>query len=368
MSNFWIIIIVPLAILTGIALLIARTISRRRERRLGLADEQERALVVATSARDFIGQLFLVLSVFFFGLTLLAFNRSLSDPVSWRWVLLMTSVAGLAVAYYFKTALGLAVGLLMTAGWWGSQAVFWAMKENTGAMAVLSGLALIALLFYLLGRQHEARPLFKGFSVVYSLLGLISITVGLLFFSTMPGLKYFEGLTEGGLMVASWHLTLFFLALVVLNVALIFRGLAKKALFKAEALAVFALMALFVVIVFLPYQEVSVGRLGYSKMSADLSGTGIVWALIFNLFAFLEMLGIIFLGYHRRENYFVNMGVAFFAVFIVVKYFDWFFKFLDKSLFFIIGGILLFVVAWLMDRGRRYIMKTIRQEQVQEAK
>jgi uncharacterized membrane protein len=42
-----------------------------------------------------------------------------------------------------------------------------------------------------------------------------------------------------------------------------------------------------------------------------------------------------------------------------VKYFDWFFKFMDKSVFFIVAGIMLFAIGWAMERGRRYLAQTI---------
>jgi len=46
---------------------------------------------------------------------------------------------------------------------------------------------------------------------------------------------------------------------------------------------------------------------------------------------------------------------------IFVKYFDWFFTFLDKSVFFISAGVLLFVVGWLMEKGRRYMLAEIEE-------
>jgi len=68
------------------------------------------------------------------------------------------------------------------------------------------------------------------------------------------------------------------------------------------------------------------------------------------------------LGYLKRENWLINLGAFFIFILIFVKYFDWFFAFLDKSIFFISAGILLFVVGWFMEKGRRYLLSTIKKE------
>ena len=65
------------------------------------------------------------------------------------------------------------------------------------------------------------------------------------------------------------------------------------------------------------------------------------------------------MGYVKKEKWLINLGAAFLFMLIIVKYFDWFFTFLDKSIFFIGAGILLFIVGWLMEKGRRNILQNI---------
>jgi uncharacterized membrane protein len=91
----------------------------------------------------------------------------------------------------------------------------------------------------------------------------------------------------------------------------------------------------------------------------ELSATGIFWAAIINFALFFEILGVIFSGYLRKELWLVNMGTIFLLIFVAVKYFDWFFDFMDKSVFFLVAGVLLFGVGWTMERGRRYLVKSI---------
>ena len=81
---------------------------------------------------------------------------------------------------------------------------------------------------------------------------------------------------------------------------------------------------------------------------------------------FSEIVGIIFLGYFNNKNFFINLGIVFMSILIFVKYFDWFFAFLDKSIFFIGAGTLLFVVGWFMEKGRRYMLSAIKKEEISQ--
>ena len=45
-----------------------------------------------------------------------------------------------------------------------------------------------------------------------------------------------------------------------------------------------------------------------------------------------------------------------------VDRFDWFFTFFDKSIFFISAGIILFIVGWFMEKGRKYMLSITKEE------
>lgn len=59
-----------------------------------------------------VSQFFFLFSVFFLGVTLLAFNKDLGEPLSWRTILLLVSAIGLVIAYYFKVIYILTVSLV----------------------------------------------------------------------------------------------------------------------------------------------------------------------------------------------------------------------------------------------------------------
>jgi len=331
------------------------------------SQDREWYLRFALSKEDAVSQLFLLLSFFFLGVTLLAFNRDLGDPFSWRTVLFITSVIGLVGAYYFKTIYTLVFSLVGITSWWGAQAAEWLQNKDIKASAIFAGLAFIALLFYALGHLHEKEIKFKRFALVFLVLGIIAITGALFFFSTKPGLGVLGGMTKGEPIFGSWQITLSLFIFIVSIVGVTLYSAGKRLISPFELIAVFVFTALFGLIVLLPEQNMFVqsGSRYSIYRGGELSGSGVFWALIFNLAVFLELLGLIFSGYLRKEGWLINLGAFFLFLLIIVKYFDWFFTFLDKSIFFIGAGILLFVVGWFMEKGRRYILKDIKSESQQ---
>ncbi len=75
--------------------------------------------------------------------------------------------------------------------------------------------------------------------------------------------------------------------------------------------------------------------------------------IAFNIVLFGGTLGLVVLGIHRRSELLVNLGLVIFVVHMLTRYVDLFFKAMDRSLFFILGGILLLGGGWLLERNRR---------------
>lgn len=353
-------------LIIGIVFFIARFI--RGSERLGGIKEKDWYLHLSLSKEDTISQFFFLFSIFFLGITLLSFNKSLGDPLSWRAILFLVSVIGLVIAYYFKVISTLVVSLIGLAGWWGAQVVEWSQGKDIKSTALFIGLLFIATIFYLLGRVHEQEIKFKRFSMVYLVLGLIPITGALFFLSTKYGLMTLEDITKGASFFDSWGITFSLFVFLAFLIGILVYTLSKNLIFKSEALAIGFLVVLFWIITLLPEQAMFLQQKDYylTYRGAELSRSGILWAIFFNILIFLELVGIIFLGYLKRENWLVNLGVILIFILIFVKYFDWFFTFLNKSIFFIGAGILLFIVGWFMEKGSRYLLSTIKKEKVSQ--
>lgn len=322
-------------------------------------------LQISLSKEDTVSQFFFLFSLFFLGITLLSFNQEFGELVSWRTILLITSLIGLGVAYYFKVIYTLAFSLVGLVSWWGAQAAEWITEKEIKTITVLTGLLFITLLFYLIGRIYEKEKKFRRIALIYLILGLIPVTGALFFLSTQEGLASLQEMTKGRSFFASWEITFSLLLFPIVVLGTLVYALSKKLLLNFEAIAIALFTALFAVLIFLPEQNLFFGQQSYFYRRAELSSAGILWAIVFNILIFLELLGLIFLGYRRREHWLINLGVFFLFLLILVKYFDWFFTFLDRSIFFIGAGILLLIVGWFMERARRYMISAIKTQKAE---
>ena len=74
-----------------------------------------------------------------------------------------------------------------------------------------------------------------------------------------------------------------------------------------------------------------------------------------NLFFAVMVLALIYVGYKARETFYVNLGILWLIIFITVKYFDFFWHLLPRSLFFISGGAVLVGTSLFLEHKRRCI-------------
>lgn len=346
----WPIIVIGLIIL----------VMRRRGAKSAASQDRDWYLQLALSKEDAISQWFLLLSVFFLGITLLNFNREIGSPFHWRIITLVTSLVGLGVAYYFRIISTLIFSLIGVVTWWVLQATDWMQNKDIKSSAILASLAFIALLFYSLAHLHEIKLKYKRMALVYKILGIVSITCLLFVLSSKLGLNMLESTLKGGLFFGSWQITVSLLLITTALVGTTVFGMLRKLILTSEFVGILLLTVLFGVLIFLPEQSMLVRQGRF--LSGELSTNGIFWAIIFNLAIFFELLGLIFSGYLRKEEWLVNVGTLFLFLLIIAKYFDWFFSFLDKSIFFIGAGILLFVVGWFMEKGRKYMIANMKGE------
>ncbi|GIW62761.1 MAG: hypothetical protein KatS3mg090_0587 [Patescibacteria group bacterium] len=320
------------------------------------------------SKKDVLSQLFLFQSFVFFSLFLFVFNMKLGYPLPWRSLLLLVSVIGLVFAYGLKVVYVLIISLISLVVWWVLEVVFQIVGDSeVNRVFIFSGISFFSLIYFVVGRIHEQNIKFKRFSLVYLIFGIIYVTFVLFYFSTKAGLYNFAKQTQGTpFYYSSWVSVLLFVVLLITLFGLTFYSLVNNLIHKYEFMMVLILGLFFAVISFLPEQRIFKDHAYYYKdFYEDLLPAGFVWIIVFNIFSFLEMVGIILLGYLRKEVWLVNIGIFALFVFMIVKYFDWFYSFLYKSLFFIGAGVLLFVLGWLLEKGRNYVISNLKVESEQ---
>jgi len=337
----------------------------RRRRKLHPGQDEESRQHFAYEKEILVSQAFFLLAFFFLGATILFLNRDFNEPLSYQSILFLISFIGLVGSYFFKTIPILIISLFGLIIWWGLQAAIWVEGKDIGMSVVLVGFTFVMLLFYALGRFHEQYLKFKNFASVYLIIGMVAVTGILFFFSTKVGLSAFEEMNTGGSAFAAWQLVLSLAIFLAALLGVSIYALQKKLILFYEFLAILFLAFLFGLIPFVAGQGMFSGSGVYFSArygGSELSGAGIIWTIVYNFSIFFELLGLIFLGYVRRETWLINLGALFLFILIVVKYFDWFFSFLDKSIFFIGAGILLFAVGWFMEKGRKKMILEIKSQ------
>jgi hypothetical protein len=218
------------------------------------------------------------------------------------------------------------------------------------------------LILYALGRLHENEMRWRRFALVYLVLGIIPMTLALYIFSTKGGLFILENMTKGASFLDSLQITLSLLVLFISLAGAMLYAIGIKLMSPFELFAVLLLTVLFGAMALLPQQTMfpQAPPSFFTVGGSELSSNGVLWALIFNLAIFFEIIGLMFLGYFRREIWLINLATVFMILLIFCKYLDWSYPFLDKSIFFIVAGILLFAVGWFMEKGRRYMISNIK--------
>jgi uncharacterized membrane protein len=80
---------------------------------------------------------------------------------------------------------------------------------------------------------------------------------------------------------------------------------------------------------------------------------------VFNLLFSVLILLLIYYGFSSGDIRVVNMGLFWLALFLLAKYFDWFWGFLDRAMFFLVGGVILVVGGIVLEKQRRKIKSSL---------
>lgn len=79
--------------------------------------------------------------------------------------------------------------------------------------------------------------------------------------------------------------------------------------------------------------------------------------IFFNMLLLAFLLGVIFIGYWERKSTFVNLGVIFLGIDVLIRYVEFVGDLLQGAAFFIIGGLMLLGLAIALARLRREMIK-----------
>ena len=364
MDSFYYWIFLCIAVLVIVIAAIAAAIGafvRSRKHVIPGSTDRNWYLQLSLSKGDALSQWFLVLGALALSNTIYVINRDFGAPFSWQTILLFAGLIFVVCGYLSRSVYAAVIGIVGLLVWWSDQALAWSFPAGEALSAVTAipvGLVWLAIFLYVAGFVQAKFPPWKRFALACTFIGIFLTTTILFIFSTRSGLEALEGMIERSYLFDVWQNLVSIFIIGVAATSMAAYGWVDKRVSTKEVIACAVLFLLFGVFLVLPQQNI------FFNSGDELAVTGIFWAAVINFALFFEILGIIFSGYARKELWLVNFGTVFLLIFVAVKYFDWFFNFMDKSVFFLVAGVLLFGVGWMMERGRRYLVKSINSKDI----
>lgn len=98
---------------------------------------------------------------------------------------------------------------------------------------------------------------------------------------------------------------------------------------------------------------ISLGLAGLALLLVFAPTTTTLYVVAFNLALAGCIAALVGIGYQREDIRLVNVGMSYLTLLVLVRYCDWFWALLPRSLFFMVGGVILVLGGVALERKRR---------------
>lgn len=236
---------------------------------------------------------------------------------------------------------------------------------------------LMSMSYYFLSFAFEKTKELLDVTKIYKIFSLLAVSVtiwGLSSKNLVESLRHYVGYVDTSYYAEPMtrYLVLIGILIVFLYSSLHFLKVKSIGIPKIELLAGMVLVVLSLFAFNTNPRDLVVSQPTYMEMGRSpniyinarlpdpvLTTQGYIFLVIFNISILAYNIGLIFLGYFKRDELLINMGVVLSFLTILNKYFDWFSDKLDKSIFFIFTGVLLLGLGWSLERGRKLMLENI---------
>lgn len=284
-----------------------------------------------------IGGALLLLGVILYNAAVFLVARVYHVPVDSPVLWLLAAAGTFPLAYLYASRIVLLLAIGGVTGWVVAQMVAWypdSPKSQSAALVV----GALAVALYAAGRLHGERASLRRFADVYALSGLL-VLLGLVYVFTFA--RVWDAVIDSGVRPAAAPPVVYVvigLAALVAAAAWLVRP--ADPVRRLEAAAQAGVLALAAVVATWP------------------AWTG--YALVFDAVYFALAGALIVRGYLLADEPYINFGLATLAVGLLTRYVDVFWSQMATSAFFIVGGLLLFAVAFAAERLRRSLLREMR--------
>jgi uncharacterized membrane protein len=270
---------------------------------------------------------------------------------------LLWGLAVLPLAYLLGLNSLLSLALVDLLIWLGMEATFsLSFFSAYGNITVFIALFLLAgITLWASGLMHRGFPSLKHLSGPYLGTGLF-LTLACGYVLTFEFMQWHFGAPA---------LTSFYYGFTVLFVASLALFIVKGEKGKTWIAETVFLAALFLIVLLFCFTSKGFLDTSPEAYSAEYTRRNQDYSLLrlaFNLLYALQILGVIVLGYLRRNRAYINLGLVFFVLEVIARYFDFFWKLMPRSLFFIGGGLLLMVGGIVLEKKRRTVLASFNLE------
>ena len=210
---------------------------------------------------------------------------------------------------------------------------FW---QGKGDIFLLPTLYLVlGILLFAVGALHYLSDGLKNIARTYRIIGLKVIMV-CLFLLTF---RFFSGVLREGEIIST-QFTIIFLIFCVLAIIFTFINL----FFNPQQSDTHILE-----------NSISLGLLAIALIFFFFPASNNIYIILFNLILAGIIFTILFVGYNREDMTLINMGMFWLAILIIVRYFDFFWDLLPRSVFFMVGGLILVLGGIALERKREQL-------------
>ena len=279
-----------------------------------------------------IGSAFFLLGYLLYVAAVFLIPQIYSMPTESPWLVLLAAVGAFPLAYLFESRIVLLLGIAGIVAWVFDDLVR-RYPDEPEAEAALIIIGALAVGLYAVGRMHIARRL-ERFGEVYMLAGLL-VLLGLVYQFTFR--QIWRSVIDTG--VESYA--------------------APNLVYVAIGLAAIAALGQWLMRGRGTENNIEGAILAGVLVTGAVVATWPAWtgyALVFNLIFFAIAAGLVARGYLQGDERQVNLGLLVVAIGLLTRYVDIFWSVMGRSAFFMVGGAILLVLAFGLERLRRSLL------------
>jgi uncharacterized membrane protein len=302
-----------------------------------------------------VGTAALFLAGIIYGAAIHLVAQAYNIPVNHPNLFLFWFLGVIPLAYITRSESITVLGIGLFLGAVGFRIPVWLDNTDLMPVRVFPLYLVLGLMIWALGKVQSRFDLTRVYSRAYEVLGILTTFAALYLLTFRFWWEELLGRStriEGIMGVTNEFWLTLYIAAALAVAAFIFALAARLgqrlslSTLPYESIAALLLLVPAYLVVFLPF------------MGGDL-----LYPLLFNFLFLVGIVGLIFLGYFRGQELFINMALIFFSVDVVTRYFEYSFELLDRSIVFIVAGIILLLGGFLLELGRRQVVDRLRAQE-----